>query len=57
MRHSGLARSLAIWGDDLMGYGKPHYEDKWWLDLEDVGGVLQTPERRQSKKPWIGDEE
>ena len=57
MRHSGLARSLAIWGDDLMGYGKPHYEDKWWLDLEDVGGVLQIPERRQSKKPWIGDEE
>jgi hypothetical protein len=34
-----------------------HYEDKWWLDLEDMGGVLQIPERRQSKKPWIGDEE
>ena len=56
MRHSGVARSLAIWGDDLMGYGKPHYEDKWWLDLEDVDGVLQVPVKRQSKKPWIDDE-
>ena len=35
MRHSGLARSLAIRGDDLMGYGKPHPEEQWWLDLEE----------------------
>jgi reductive dehalogenase len=45
MRHSGLARSLAIWADDVLGYGKPHYEDKWWLDLEDAkgDGVLTVP--------------
>ena len=45
MRHSGLARSLAIRGDDFMGYGKPHPEEQWWLDLEDVHGVLQLPRR------------
>lgn len=44
-RNSGLARSLAVWADDAMGYGKPHYENKWWLDLEDVNGdgVLTIP--------------
>jgi reductive dehalogenase len=41
MRHSGIARSLAIWADDLMGYGKARYERKWWFDLESVDGVLQ----------------
>lgn len=46
MRHSGIARSLAIWGDDVMGYGKTHYTNKWWLDLEDVNGdgVLTVPD-------------
>lgn len=43
MRHSSIARSLAIWGDDLMGYGKPHYENKWWFDLEEVDGILRIP--------------
>jgi len=43
MRHSGIARSLAIKFDDLLGYGKPHYEDKWWLDLEDVDGIIHVP--------------
>jgi reductive dehalogenase len=41
MRHSSVARSLAIWGDDLMGYGKPRTERKWWFDLESADGVLQ----------------
>jgi 3-chloro-4-hydroxyphenylacetate reductive dehalogenase len=47
MRHSGIARNLAIWGDDFMGYGRPHYEDKWWLDLVDAkdDGVLVVPEK------------
>jgi len=44
MRHSSIARSLAIWGDDLMGYGKPHYENKWWFDLEEVDGLLRIPQ-------------
>jgi len=43
MTHSRLARSFAIWGDDLFGYGKARPENKWWFDLEDVDGVLQIP--------------
>ena len=43
MRHSSLARRVAIWGDDLLGYGKPKPEHKWWFDLEDVDGVLRIP--------------
>ena len=46
MRRSALARSVAIRGDDLLGYGKPDYRTKWWLDLEDVDGKLQVPEDR-----------
>ncbi len=49
MRHSGLARSIAIWGDDLMGYGKPHPDEKWWLDLEDVEGVMQAAGTRRKR--------
>lgn len=45
MRHSSIARSLAIRGDDLMGYGKPHPDRQWWLDLEEVDGVIQVPKR------------
>jgi reductive dehalogenase len=43
MRHSALARSLGVWGDDMLGYGKPHPEEKWWFDLEDIDGVLKVP--------------
>jgi hypothetical protein len=57
MRHSGIARRVAIWGDDLLGYGKPHPEDKWWLDLEDVDGVVQAPKKSGLKQPWIVDNE
>lgn len=51
MRHSGIARSLAILGDDLLGYGKPDYSRKWWFDLEDVAGdgILQTPANKKSE--------
>ena len=45
MRHSSLARSLAIRGDDLMGYGKPNPGRQWWFDLEEVDGVIQVPKR------------
>jgi 3-chloro-4-hydroxyphenylacetate reductive dehalogenase len=38
MRHSSVARSLAIRGDDLLGYGKPDHSKKWWFDLEDAAG-------------------
>jgi reductive dehalogenase len=51
VRHSGIARSLAIWGDDLLGYGKPDYSKKWWVDLEDVAGdgILQIPANKKSE--------
>jgi reductive dehalogenase len=51
MRHSGIARSLAIRGDDLLGYGKPDYSKKWWFDLEDVAGdgTLKTPANKKSE--------
>jgi reductive dehalogenase len=47
MRHIPAASRLAVWGDDLLGYGKPHYEEKWWFDLEDVDGVLRIPDASQ----------
>jgi ferredoxin len=43
VRHSSLARSFAIWGDDFLGYGKPRLENKWWFDLEEVDGILRIP--------------
>ena len=41
VRHSSLARSISVHADDLLGYGKPHPENKWWFDLEDVDGALR----------------
>jgi reductive dehalogenase len=49
MRHSGVARSLAIRGDDLLGYGKPDYSKKWWFQLECVDGVLQDRSKGKLK--------
>jgi 3-chloro-4-hydroxyphenylacetate reductive dehalogenase len=48
MRHVGPARKLGILGDDLLGYGKPDYRNKWWFDLEDEAGdgVLSIPKVR-----------
>jgi reductive dehalogenase len=43
VRHSSLARSVAVRADDLLGYGKPQGEKKWWLDLEEVGGSIRIP--------------
>ena len=43
VRNSSLTRSIAVRADDLLGYGKPKPENKWWFDLEDVDGVLQIP--------------
>ena len=41
---------MAIWADDLLGYGEAEPELKWWLDLEAVDGELRIP-------PMKGDEE
>ncbi len=48
MRNISLARKIGIWGDDLLGYGKPDYKNKWWWDLEDVegDGVLSPAKTR-----------
>ncbi|MFC1532277.1 reductive dehalogenase [Thermodesulfobacteriota bacterium] len=43
MRNIPFARRFAILGDDIMGYGMPKLENKWWYDLEDVDGVLRVP--------------
>jgi reductive dehalogenase len=45
VRRSSLARGLAVWADDLLGYGKPDLGKKWWFDLEDRAGngILQSP--------------
>jgi hypothetical protein len=54
MRHIPFARRFAVWGDDLLGYGQPKPEYKWWFDLEDVDGVLRVPTRsgeRGNNKP------
>ena len=45
VRNIPIARRLAIWGDDFLGYGEPNLENKWWFDLEDVDGVLKVPGR------------
>jgi len=45
VRHSSLARSVAVRADDLLGYGKPKPEKKWWFDLEDLDGVLEIPKK------------
>ena len=35
-------------GDDLLGYGKPEPELKWWLDLEDVDGEIRIPPKKRN---------
>jgi len=52
MRRSRVASGIAIQADDLMGYGKSHPEDQWWLDLEEEGGVLRPPKNRAGKNLW-----
>lgn len=43
MRNIPAARRFAVWGDDLLGYGQPKQENKWWFDLEEVDGRLMIP--------------
>ena len=38
-----FARRFAVWGDDLLGYGKPDLKYKWWFDLVHEEGRLQIP--------------
>jgi hypothetical protein len=50
MRHIPVLRRFGIWGDDLLGYGKPDYKRKWWLDLEDVDGELRVPQSQSNEE-------
>jgi len=36
--------------DDIWGYGKQNKKDKWWIDLEDIDGVLRVPQRSDRGK-------
>lgn len=44
VRHVPVIRRMAVWADDILGYGKPEEEWKWWLDLERVDGELKVPQ-------------
>jgi hypothetical protein len=50
VRRSSLARTLAVWLDDALGYGRPDHSKKWWWDLEDeVGeGILKIPGEKKN---------
>jgi reductive dehalogenase len=41
VRRIPVIRSMVVKADDVLGYGKPKPESKWWLDLEDVEGALR----------------
>ena len=48
LRHAPITRSFAVWADDFFGYGKQKPEWKWWLDVEDVEGMLKAaPHHKQ----------
>lgn len=47
MRNIPAARRMGIWADDLFGYGKPNYKNKWWLDLELVDDEFHVPKNRE----------
>jgi hypothetical protein len=38
---------MAVWADDLLGYGKPKSDWSWWLDLEEVDGEIRKPDFSQ----------
>lgn len=47
VRNIPISRGMVIKADDVLGYGKPKSEWQWWLDLEDVDGVLQVASTRE----------
>ena len=32
--------------DDFWGYGRQEIDKKWWFDMEEIDGVLQTPKKK-----------
>jgi reductive dehalogenase len=49
MRKIPPLRRIGVWGDDLLGYGKPEARWKWWLDVEDVDGKFVPASNRQPR--------
>jgi len=43
VKHAPFLAGLLIRMDEALGYGKRDERYKWWLDLEDVDGVLTVP--------------
>jgi reductive dehalogenase len=43
VRHVPATRKMAVLADDLLGYGNPKPDWKWWLDLEDMEGEIREP--------------
>lgn len=50
VRRVPVIRSLVVKADDMLGYGKPKPESKWWLDLEDVDGALRKTSVARSSR-------
>jgi len=46
VQHTPFLDKLIIKMDDIWGYGKQNKKDKWWFDLEEIDGVLQTPAKK-----------
>jgi reductive dehalogenase len=51
MRKYPVLRKAGVRADDLFGYGKPDYRNKWWLDLERTEGGFDVP--KKSKEMFI----
>lgn len=49
LRNLPWTRRPAIWFDDLLGYGQPRPERRWWFSLEDVVGTLTVPPERKDR--------
>jgi len=45
-KHTPFLDRFIVKMDGLWGYGKQDRRDKWWLDLEEIDGVLQTPAKK-----------
>jgi ferredoxin len=43
VRRIPATRSIVVKADDIMGYGRPKPEWKWWFDLEIADGVYRIP--------------
>ncbi len=50
MRKVPPLRRFGVWGDDLLGYGKPEPRWKWWLDVEEVGGEFVPASTRKVRQ-------